>query len=304
MPTTRLKIFAVFVSVCTFFLLIAGALVTSTGSGLAVPDWPLSFGTFFPPMTGGVLFEHGHRMIAGTVGILTMILTFWTWKKESRRWICRLASAALGAVVLQALLGGLTVLMKLPPQVSIAHAILAQTFFCLTVAIAYFMNSEPVIASDASDEAILQPEIASLPSVARNDIKIFSIFNTVLIYLQLILGAAVRHFGSSFALNLHAALAGILVISNIAFFIALRNEVSRDLKYLSGTLLGLFAVQVILGLFSAFPMIIPIDLSWLARTLIVTSHVALGALILAVSLFITLNLLSAGRRFIPRELVS
>src|SRR3989338_8683449 len=156
--------FSILTAVCTFFLLIAGALVTSTGSGLAVPDWPRSFGTFFPPMEGGILFEHGHRMAAGTVAIMTFTLMIWLWKSEPRRWLCWLGTSAAAAVLLQALLGGLTVLMKLPPQVSIAHAVLAQTFFCITVTLAFFTNARPVIARIASDEAIPHSKIAALPS--------------------------------------------------------------------------------------------------------------------------------------------
>src|SRR5262245_52477716 len=110
MQSRSLHYWAVFTALCTFLLVIAGALVTSTGSGLAVPDWPLSFGQFFPEMKGGVFFEHGHRMIAGTVGIITVLLAVSVWRKESRGSVRRLAAAMVGAVVLQALLGGVTVL--------------------------------------------------------------------------------------------------------------------------------------------------------------------------------------------------
>src|ERR1035438_4309850 len=107
---------------CTFVLLLAGALVTSTGSSLAVPDWPLSFGTLFPQMKGGVLFEHGHRLVAGAVSCLTLVQAVWVQKVEKRLWVKRLAWSAMGAILLQALLGGVTVLLKLPTQVSVAHA--------------------------------------------------------------------------------------------------------------------------------------------------------------------------------------
>src|ERR1041385_3830082 len=90
--------FALVTAGCTFLLLLAGALVTSTGSSLAVPDWPLSFGKFFPQMTGGVLFEHGHRMVAGTVAALTAGLAIALQRLEARVWVRRLAWTALGAV--------------------------------------------------------------------------------------------------------------------------------------------------------------------------------------------------------------
>src|SRR3990167_4055149 len=102
--------YAVLSSAAMFLLILAGSLVTSTDSGLAVPDWPLSYGMLFPPMVGGIFYEHGHRMIAGLVGLMIAILAVWLWRVEPRRWVRRLGVSALGAVVVQALLGGLTVL--------------------------------------------------------------------------------------------------------------------------------------------------------------------------------------------------
>src|SRR6478672_746450 len=132
----KLHYFAIFLACLTFLLVIAGGLVTSTGSSLSVPDWPLSFGKFFPKMEGGVFYEHGHRMIAGTVGILTFILVGWLLRAERRAYVRYMGFAALLAVLIQATLGGVTVLYRLPPTVSIAHACLGQIFFCLIVSIA------------------------------------------------------------------------------------------------------------------------------------------------------------------------
>src|SRR5437660_1564861 len=104
--------YATITAVCAFLLLIAGGMVTSTGSALAVPDWPLAFGQYFPRMTGGVLFEHGHRMIAGIVGIMTLALTAWVLLTEKRRWIRWIAVGAGSGILAQALLGGITVLYR------------------------------------------------------------------------------------------------------------------------------------------------------------------------------------------------
>ena len=135
--------YATFVAFCTFLLIIAGALVTGNDAGLSVPDWPTSFGTFrMPRMVGGVKFEHGHRMIAGTVGILTIILAMWIWRQESRRWVRWVAFAAVMAVLAQALLGGITVLFFLPVAISTAHATLGQIFFCLAASLAFFTSAE------------------------------------------------------------------------------------------------------------------------------------------------------------------
>src|SRR6266446_5493680 len=134
--TTGLHRFAVLTAGATFVLLFVGGLVTSTGSGLAVPDWPLSFGMVLPPMRGGVLFEHGHRLAAALVGCLTVVLALWTVVGEPRPGVRALGLLALLAVVLQGVLGGVTVLYKLPLAVSVTHACLAQAFFCLTVTLA------------------------------------------------------------------------------------------------------------------------------------------------------------------------
>src|SRR5208337_2295199 len=106
--------FAVLTAGATFCLIFVGGLVTSTGSALAVPDWPLSFGKFFPRMEGGVLYEHGHRMIAGTVAIMTLLMALWAWRREERRFVRNLALFAFALVIFQAVLGGLTVLLLLP----------------------------------------------------------------------------------------------------------------------------------------------------------------------------------------------
>src|SRR5712691_6451293 len=106
--------FAVLTATATFVLLFVGGLVTSTGSGLAVPDWPLSFGQVFPPMVGGVLYEHGHRLAASLVGVLTLALALWLVVGESRPVVRALGLVALFAVILQGVLGGVTVLYKLP----------------------------------------------------------------------------------------------------------------------------------------------------------------------------------------------
>src|SRR3954463_8026608 len=114
--------FAVVLAGCTLFLVIAGASVTSNQAGLSVPDWPLSYGKVMPEMKGGVFYEHGHRMIATLVGFLTVILAIWIWRADERPWMRRLGLWALAAVIVQGVLGGMTVKFMLPKPVSIAHA--------------------------------------------------------------------------------------------------------------------------------------------------------------------------------------
>ncbi len=162
-------------------------MVTSTGSGLAVPDWPLSYGMLFPPMVGGIFYEHGHRMAAAGVGFLTLCLTVWIGLREQRRWVRHLAVAALGAVVLQGILGGVTVLFFLPAPISMAHGVLAQTFFILTILIAYSQSLERKRRDDQS-------------TAVHSGFLKMAFFFVILVYIQLILGAMMRHTGSGLAI--------------------------------------------------------------------------------------------------------
>ena len=144
-------------------------MVTSTDSGLSVPDWPTTYGwnMFTFPMSkwvGGIRYEHSHRLIASTVGFLTIILAGWTWWVDPRRWVRRLGFAALGAVIVQGLLGGLTVLFFLPAPISIGHAGLAQIFFCLTLTLAVVTSPGWKNATAPVDDAMLR-RVAAVTTV-------------------------------------------------------------------------------------------------------------------------------------------
>lgn len=181
-----LRPFSKLTCLATFFLIFAGGLVTSTGSGLAVPDWPLSYGMIFPPMVGGVFYEHGHRMVATVVGFLMLCLAIALGRMETRRWVRNLGFVALGAVVVQGLLGGLTVKLFLPPPVSVAHGILAQTFFLMTIVLAYSLSAERETRQHESE--------TGNPAFLR--LNLLLIF---FIYLQLLFGATMRHTASGLA---------------------------------------------------------------------------------------------------------
>jgi heme a synthase len=180
--------FALFTTGCTFLLLLAGSLVTSTGSSLAVPDWPLSFGKFFPEMRGGVLFEHGHRLIAGTVALMTETLAIAIQIHEKRSWVKKLAWFALGAVILQAVLGGVTVLLHLPTEVSVAHAGLAQIFFCLIVSLSLMTSKNWIEDGDRKIKS------------TTDSIGTAALITTILIYCQILIGAVTRHSGFGLAI--------------------------------------------------------------------------------------------------------
>jgi len=180
--------YAVTVAACTVALIFAGGLVTSTGSGLSVPDWPLSFGKVMPAMRGGVFFEHGHRMIATTVGLLTIGLTAWLLRREARGWVRRLGVAALALVVIQGLLGGLTVLLKLPIGASVAHAGTAELFLCVTATIA-------LVTSRGWIEAPAPGPDGGAPTV-----RALATGTVAVVYGQILLGALVRHSGAGLAI--------------------------------------------------------------------------------------------------------
>ena len=103
-------------SFCTLFLVVAGGLVTSNDAGLSVPDWPLSYGKLMPPMEGNIFYEHGHRMVATTVGLLTIGMAIWLMRAERRRWMRNLGWIALAAVIAQGVLGGMTVIFCCPSR--------------------------------------------------------------------------------------------------------------------------------------------------------------------------------------------
>ena len=295
MPEARglgLHRFAVLTAAATLLLIVAGGLVTSTESGLSVPDWPLSYGRLMPPMVGGIFYEHGHRMVATSVGILTVILAVWLFRREPRAWVRRLGYAALAAVILQGVLGGLTVIFLLPTAVSVAHACLAQTFFCLAVTLA-------VVTSPRWRDADRAPG----GSVAR-----IGAATVAMIFLQLLIGAVMRHnkaglaipdfplaFGrvvppfSSFPVAIHFAhRVGALAVA--AFVVACAVLASRSgrpgLKKTALLLVLLVAAQISLGAFTV--------LSGKAVA-VTTAHVATGALLLGTALAFTLGALRERR---------
>jgi cytochrome c oxidase assembly protein subunit 15 len=276
--------FAIFTAVCTFFLLIAGALVTSNDAGLSVPDWPLSYGSLTPPMIGGIFYEHGHRMIASFVGLLSIVLAVWLWRVASRgpeqqRWLRWLGLAALGAIVAQGLLGGLTVLFFLPPWVSSAHATLAQIFFATVASIALFTSvwweREPAVwRSDFRSPSIHTLALATVAAV----------------FVQLILGAAFRH--KAFGIIPH--LAGAVVVTGLIFWLAgaLKRRFASvpELRSAARGLHVLIGLQLLLGAAAywsrvyaaSFPQPIPVMVA------LTVAHVATGALVLVGTVLVAL----------------
>lgn len=290
--------FALVVAFATFILILAGALVTSNGAGLAAPDWPLSYGQFFPPMVGNLFYEHGHRLIASTVGLLVIALNVYLWRREPRRWVRRLGLVALGVVITQGLLGGATVLLQLPLAVSTAHATLAQIFFCLTVSLAVF--TAPGWRGER-EQVVADTQRWSLP--------VWTAAAAVAVVVQLVLGATLRH---SATWDQHlptellvAHIVGACVVTLVlggALLATLRRH--GDVAYLARPA-KIASVLLVLQLFLGLA-------AYLTRTMspedpqplhpmvgVTVAHVATGALVLATTLVLTLRAFRVLTRIEP-----
>jgi len=280
--------YAVFTACSTFCLIVAGALVTSNDAGLAVPDWPLSYGSLTPPWVGNIRYEHGHRVVAAFVGVLTVILSLWLWRREPRRWVRRLGFAALGAVIAQGLLGGITVLFFLPTVISVSHACLAQVFFCLMVVIALVTGSS---WTDA-------------PASARDPLPSVYGWTAAAIFLQLTMGAALRHKG----LGLIPHLIGAGVVTGLVmatlYRVMVRHSNEPAVVRPAVTLGVLLSAQLILGAGSYWTRELTRDAAQPLPVVVWTTvaHVATGALMLASSVWLILAATQAPAS--PRSRVS
>lgn len=288
-----LRRFTKLVAASTLCLIFAGAMVTSTGSGLAVPDWPTTYGenmfTFpFSKWVGGIFYEHGHRLIASTVGFLCIIQAIWLQRREPKKFVRRLGWLSLGAVIVQGLLGGLTVIFLLPKAISISHAALAEIFFCINVSIAFFTSDWY--------QRLRTMEKGDAPAAASWGL-------TALVFAQILAGAVMRHLGAGLAIPdfplsfgrvipefasvnvtaafVHRAGGFIVAAAVIAMAIRLfRFENAHPLRFLGNLLLIVVAAQVLLGGY----------VIWSGKQPHITSlHVMLGASTLALSLILTLS---------------
>ena len=294
-----LHLFAVLVAASTALLIFAGGLVTSTGSGLSVPDWPNTYGRFmlaFPmdKMVGGIFYEHSHRLIASSVGLLIVVLAIWLWAAEPRRWVRRLGYIALAAVIIQGILGGITVLWFLPDAISIAHAGLAQLVFCLTVSIALFTSLGWRRAYTRA-----QP-----PLVNDGTLQRVAAMMTAGVYAQIIVGATMRHTDAGLAIPdfplafgqlvppfwnagiavHYAHRVGALLVSALilaaAGHVVYHHRDRAELRRPLWLLLVLLATQITLGALTVLS----------GKHYVINSlHVVTGAMVLGTSLVLTMR---------------
>ncbi len=315
--------FALLVAGATFFLIIAGALVTSHDAGLATSDWPLTEGRFLPKveslgiktgvnMVGNLFWEHGHRMVATTVGLLTIGLVFYLYlgeivnwlyrwlvrvglskgeglssRGEQRRWVRRLGVVALAGVIAQGLLGGLTVKLMLPLAVSTAHATLAQLFFCTTVSLAVFTSASWIKSRPAIEE---QGTLA---------VRYVCVAAATTIFLQLVIGATLRHSATwdqplpteLLLTHIGGAIAVTLLLASAALMILRRHGSEPFLTRPAKVALSLLVLQLALGLAAYLTRVAsPNDPQPLNPMIGITvAHVACGALVFATTIVLTLR---------------
>lgn len=272
--------YTVLAAILTLLLIGAGALVTTNAAGDSLPGWPLAEGTRVLPSTwaGGAAYQFGHRVIAAIVGLLTIGLVVWLWRKEPRRWVRVIGYLALGCLCAQSVLGGIRVLQFVPPYSAIAHAALAHGFFCLLVSLAVFT------APSWEDERPGQrPESAGIPLFQ------FAAAATLAAYVEILLGAGLRH--GLFGLLPHIAAA--LVVAVIGLIVVVR-VLSRHIE-----IAGLRHPALALALVLTLQLVLGVGAYW-ARFLqggglapigvfLKTTHVPLAGLVLAFSLVITLR---------------
>jgi cytochrome c oxidase assembly protein subunit 15 len=273
--------FSVFVVAWTVLLFVAGALVTSNDAALSVPDWPKSFGTWFPSLrmlAGGAFFEHSHRVIAGGLGIFTLALTVLIWVKDNRRWLRWFAVIAVLGIAVQAVLGGEVVRQMLHYWLPVIHACFAQIVFGALLGIAVFTSRWWV-----SD----RPQLADRGTPS---IHAVTIANAEVIFLQVVLGAGFRHQ----EIPVWPHIAGAFVVLGVVVWTAIvlrkRFGVSPELSRARMMLHAIFGIQFLLG-FGAYwsrlstvgaPQPMPI------MVLLTVIHTVVGALLFAFSVFIVL----------------
>jgi cytochrome c oxidase assembly protein subunit 15 len=270
--------FAIATSVCTVLLLMAGALVTSNDAADSVPDWPLAYGKIIPPLIGGIRYEFAHRVVAGIVSILTLVLAIWLSRVDTRRWVRRLGWTALGLVIAQALLGALRVLKGHPAITATSHAILAQLFLITLLSISLFTTKW------------WQADVPLLDDAGTPSLRSLAAWTTAAILGQLVLGAAFRH--GAFGIWPHLVGAGAVLVMAILTGRAARKRfarvpaIRRSVIWLHATV----GTQILLGGAAYWAIAASRDAvqPGLMYVILSVAHVLVGALTLVASVLLTL----------------
>ena len=282
--------YAVFVFCWTILLLIAGALVTSKDAALSVADWPTSFGRWFPPLkllSGGAFFEHSHRVIAFTLGLLLLAEAILIWFVERRRWLRWFALAAVAGVVAQAVLGGEVVRRLLHYWLPVLHACFAQIMFGAILSLAVF----------TSQWWIEQRE--TLEDKGGISIHFLAVLNAMVMFLQVFLGAGFRHQYAPIWPHIVGAFVVLGMVICTASTLRRRFESSRELRFGRVLLHSMLGVQILLGIAAYWSRLATHDAPqpMPAMVLLTVVHTVFGALLFAASILVVLMCY----RLVPRR---
>jgi cytochrome c oxidase assembly protein subunit 15 len=271
----------------TILLLVAGALVTSNDAALSVPDWPTSYGTFTPPMYGGILYEHSHRLVAGALGIFLIIEAIVIWKYEQRRWLRWFALAAVGGVIAQAILGGQVVIQLLHYWLPVLHACFAQIMFGAILSLAVFTSKWWTLA---------HPVLEDRGSISIHSI---AIVNAVVTFLQVFLGAGFRHQDMPIWPHMAGAVVVLGVMIWSAAVLRRRFDASRELAFGRTLLHSTVGTQILLGGAAYWSRLTTQDAPQPMPTMVVltVAHTVFGALVFAASILVVLMCY----RLVPRR---
>jgi cytochrome c oxidase assembly protein subunit 15 len=269
--------FAVATVSCTVLLLMAGALVTSNDAADSVPDWPLAYGKIIPPLIGGIRYEYAHRLMAGTVAVLTAILAVWLARRGSR-FLQNLGWTALGLVIAQAILGGMRVLFHDPALTATIHAILAQIFFVTVVSLALLTSGW------------WNRDLAELDDPGSPPVRTLSLIATAAIFVQLILGAGFRHGAFGILPHMIGAVVVLFLVVWTGRTVRKRFGSVRDLRRWGVLLQAFLGTQILLGVAAYWAVVQEIKAAQPTMTYVVltVAHVLVGALTLAASVLLTL----------------
>jgi cytochrome c oxidase assembly protein subunit 15 len=280
--------FAVFVVLWTVLLFVFGALVTSKNAALSVPDWPKSFGTWFPSLrqlAGGAFFEHSHRVIAGVMGVFTLVLAVLLWAKDQRRWLRWLGASAVAGVAVQAVLGGEVVRQLLQYWLPVLHACFAQLVFAAVLGIAVFTSQWWI------------EERPRLADTGAPSIQTLAILNAAVIFFQVVLGAGFRHSEIPVWPHMAGALAVLATVTWTAVALRKRFEDVPEMKRARVLLHAIFGLQFLLGFGAYWARLASEKTGPTSATVLLTvTHTVLGALLFALSILVVL----ICRRLVPR----
>ncbi|HSB11051.1 MAG TPA: COX15/CtaA family protein [Blastocatellia bacterium] len=286
--------FAILLSCMTVALLVAGALVTSNEAGDSVPDWPLSFGRWLIKSNNfiaNVRYEYSHRFVAGIVGVATLLFALWTYRSERRSWMRKLGLIALGGVLFQAGIGGLRVLFpEHKALIAVPHALVAQSFFGVIVAMAVFTSR-----SWFEDRR-------PAPDLGSPGLRKLATVSVAAVLIQLVMGAGFRHGAFGIIPHIAGAVVVTVLIVSTSVNALRRHGGDRYLRRPATLAIALLVIQIGLGIAAYFARLAAVDDPQPLEPMIslTVAHLVVGALTLATMLTFTLRcyraLLTQGAR--------